>query len=105
MTLKGIATLKLETAALDLCVKKGELSFGRSCVRNWCPNSAKGVNAGRGQILVRKLQIYRTTSCFPKQPILKTLHSQRLRAGRNLSLNWLSNSPGRLNPQTNTETQ
>lgn len=65
------------------------------------------MNAGWGQILVRNFQIYRATSCFPKQYLEDTTTTQPAVLSweepfAKLSLNWLSNSPGRPNPQTHT---
>lgn len=54
---------------------------------------------------MHELQIYRVRVRvgFPKHSVWETLHSQLFGAGRNLSPNCLSSSPGRLNPQTNTK--
>lgn len=64
------------------------------------------MNEGWGQELVREFQIYRATSCFPKQYLEDTTTQPAVQSREEpfakLSLNWLSNSPGRPNPQTHT---
>lgn len=55
--------------------------------------------------LYMNFQICKGHPCSFKHCLQEILPSQRFRVGRKPSLNWLSNSPGRLTPQDNAKTQ